>query len=428
MVTKALRWKTITMTRRSVDRVLRWAFGDEGTVARDAEMQIVMVATAIGVGGTFVVSPIVSDLTGPLAVSEAAAGQLITAFIAPSIVLVPAMGLLADRLGRKPILVAGLVIFGLGGGAVGLAADFDAALALRVVQGIGYAAIIPVGVTMLGDYYDASRETTAQGLRVVSIQLIGLVSPPLAGLLVLGSWRYPFLLFFVALGVAAWAWVTLPAVDPGGGESIRVYAANLVSSLKRPVIAAVMLTLGVRFVLTTGFIAFVSVLLAHAVGASALTAGIVVSAFSLISLVGSAQAGRIAAAWNSLLVLVVGFFIAGGGMVVMGVGESYLEILLGMVLLGIGGGITGPIQKSLVTQLVQPAFRGGAVSSAVIFQSAGQTAAPLFMGATLQYYSIGTTFVGVGIAGGTLGILLAGSAYVVSGDSGALGSTVDPSN
>lgn len=406
-----------------LERALRGAFGEEGTVATETEVQIVMAATAIGVAGTFVVSPIVSDLTGPLGVSEAEAGQLVTAFVAPSILLVPVMGMLADRVGRKPVLVAGLVVFGLGGGAISLVADYAAVLGLRVVQGIGYAAIIPVGVTMIGDLYESSREATAQGLRIVSIQAIGLLSPPLAGLLVLGSWRYPFLLYFAALGVAGWAWVALPTVQPGGGESLRRYAANLASSVRQPVIAAVMLSLAVRFVLTTGFITFVSVLLARAVGASAFTAGLVVSAFSLISLVGSAQAGRITASWNSLLVLFGGFLVGGVGMAAMGLGSSYPAVLLGMALLAVGGGVTAPIQKSLVTQLVDPSFRGGAVSSAVIFQSIGQTAAPLLMGLLLQYYSVGVAFVVFGVAGGVLGTLLAAGAYAVSAELGALGAS-----
>lgn len=411
-----------------LERSLQWAFGDEGAVARDTELQIVILATAIGVAGTYIVSPIVSDLTGPLSVTEAQAGQLITAFIAPSLLLVPLMGMLADRIGRKPVLVAGLLVFGVGGGAIGLAADYPTAIVLRVIQGIGYAAIIPVGVTMLGDYYTASREATAQGLRTVGIQLIGLVSPPLAGLLVIGSWRYPFLLYFTAVGVAGWAWIGLPTVEPGGGESLQRYASNLIASIKRPVIAAVMLTLAVRFLLTTGFITFVSVLLAHTLDSSAFTAGLVVSAFALVSLVGSAQAGRVAATWNTLLVLVVGFLIAGIGMALMGLVGSFAGIILGMALLAIGAGVTGPIQKSLVTQLVDPAFRGGAVSSAVIFQSLGQTLAPLLMGVALQYTSINATFVAFGLIGGLLGIGLAGSAWAVSAQAGALARSVDPSD
>lgn len=409
-----------------LERLLRRAFGEEGTVATETEVQIVMVATAIGVGGTYVVSPIVSDLTGPLGVSEAEAGQLITAFVAPSILLVPAMGLLADRVGRKPVLVAGLIVFGLCGGAIGLVSEYLTVLGLRVMQGVGYAAIIPVGVTMIGDLYEASREATAQGLRIVSIQLIGLLSPPLAGLLVVGSWRYPFLLYFVALGVAGWAWVALPTVDPKGGESLRRYAVDLAASIRRPVIAAVMLLFAVRFVLTTAFITFVSVLLARTTGASAFTAGVVVSAFSLISLVGSAQAGRITASWNSLLALVGGFVLGGVGMAAIGVSGSLLAVLFGTALLGVGAGITGPIQKSLVTQLADPSLRGGAVSSAVIFQSVGQTAAPLLMGLVIQYYSVGVAFVAFGVVGGLLGTALAAAAYLVSADRGALGTTADP--
>lgn len=407
-----------------IERVLRWVFGEEGEVLKETEMQIVMAATAIGVAGTFVVSPIISDLTGPLDATEAQVGQIITAFVAPSILLVPVMGMLADRVGRKPILTAGLAVFGLGGGTIGIVGEYTVVLGLRVLQGIGYAAIIPVGVTMIGDLYESSREATAQGGRIVSIQIVGLVSPPLAGLLVLGSWRYPFLLYFLAIGVAAWAWIALPTVQPSGGVPVRRYVADLASMLRDPMFASVMSTFAVRFVLTTSFITYISVLLVEAVGASAFAAGIVVSAYSFVSLVGSTQAGRVIDAWNSFLVLIAGFVVAGLGMVVIGIASSYVAVAVGMTLLGVGGGITAPVQKSLITQLVDPSLRGGAVSSASIFQSVGQTAAPLLMGLLLGYYSVGTTFAVFGVLGGLLGISFAVVAYVVDADAGALGDTV----
>jgi MFS family permease len=163
-------------------------FGIEGMVIFQREMQIVLAMTAIGVSGIFIVSPIVSHLSGPFSISIAQAGQLVTAFVAPSIVLVPVMGVLADRVGRKPVIVAGLIIFGIAGVSVSLTTSFPLVLGLRAIQGIGYAAIIPIGTALLGDLYTQSREATAQGLRVSSIQLTNIISPPLAGALVFLSW------------------------------------------------------------------------------------------------------------------------------------------------------------------------------------------------------------------------------------------------
>ena len=401
--------------------VVGWLFGREGSVATEMELQIAVVSTMVAVTGVFVVSPIVSELSGALSVTATEAGQLITAFVAPSIVLVPVAGMLADRYGRKPVLVGGLLVFGLAGGAVAVTPSYPVVMALRAVQGVGYAAIIPVSVAMLGDLYAGEREATAQGLRVAGIQSMNLVSPPLAGALVVLSWRYPFVLYLLAVGVAAWAWRALPALETGETTSVRRYAADLAASLARPAMAMIMLTFVVRFALNFGFFAYVSVLVGSALGGSAVLAGLLISVYALVSLVASTQVGRLSAAWDILLVALAGFAVAGVGMTAMGALPTAVGLVGGAVLLGAGAGVTGPVQKSLVTQFVPPARRAGAVSSSVVLQSVGQAAGPLLMGLVLVRYPVTVGFVAFGLAFGVLGVGLIAGAYLL-GDAAEVGS------
>lgn len=229
------------------ERLATWLLGEEGDVIHESEMQIVMVSTGIAIAGVFLVSPIVSTLAGTFGVSDAQAGSLVTAFTAPSIVLVPVAGVLADRYGRRAVLVGGLVIFGLAGVTISLTSSFTIVLGLRALQGVGYAAINPVGVALLGDLYDGGREATAQWLRVAGIQLLNLAAPLLAGALVLAAWQYPFLLYGFALVVAAWAWRDLPSAVPGERTTLWDYAADLAVSLRDPVMLLVLASFLLRF-------------------------------------------------------------------------------------------------------------------------------------------------------------------------------------
>jgi MFS family permease len=56
---------------------------------------------------------VLDTLTEPFGTSAADVGLLISAFTAPGIVMIPVGGAVADRYGRKPVLVASLVLFGL---------------------------------------------------------------------------------------------------------------------------------------------------------------------------------------------------------------------------------------------------------------------------------------------------------------------------
>lgn len=395
----------------SPSAALEWLFGGEGSVAAEDDVQVVMAASGTAVSGVFLVGPIVSTLAGPFGVSEAAAGQLVTAFTAPSILLVPVFGVLADRVGRRPLLVLGLLAFGLGGGAIAASPSFEVTLALRVLQGAGYAAINPLGVAIIGDAYHGSRESTAQGLRVVSIQTAGLVVPPVAGGLVLAGWQYPFLLYFLAVPMAAWAWFALPASDRERTTSLAAYAANLRSSLATPALGAVVVSFVARFSVTFSFIAYVSVLLAG-IGASSVEVGLILGLAGFVSLLASTQAGRVTAAVDPAMALLVSFVGLAVGMVVMGLTASYLVVLAAVVLYAVAVGVSGPVQKSLVTQLSPPAVRAGTVSSAVSFQSIGAAGGPFLMGVALEYVAPGAAFVAFGLGFSAVGAALALVAYL----------------
>lgn len=393
-------------------RALRWLFGDEGTVATESGLQVVVLATAMAVSGVYVMSPILSALTGPFGVTDARVGALITAYTAPSVVLVPAMGLLADRFGRRRLLVGGLLLFGFGGAGVSLTTDFGVALGLRGVQGVGFAAINPLGVTIIGDHFQGGREATAQGLRVAGIQTAALLTPPLAGVLVLGAWQYPFLFYGLAIPVAVWAWITLPDAAPATrGTGLGDYVRELVSLLRRPTLGAIQLSFVVRFSLSVGYYAFISVLLTRTLGASALETGLVVAGVGVLALASSTQVGRLVAARDPFLVLFVGLVAMGAGLAVMGLAPTPLTVGVGGALLGVGIGSSGPVQKSLVTRLAPAPLRAGAVSSALLFQSIGQAAGPLLLGGLVAVVAVDDAFVAFGLAGAAANAALVAAAY-----------------
>ena len=403
------------MVRSPVDDLARRLFGDEGAVVLDDELQLITVATALGVSGVFVVSPILSDLTGVFDVEPTHIGLLMTLFTGPSIVLIPIVGVLADRLGRRPVMVGGLLVYGVAGAGVGLVDTFEAALALRVVQGVGYATVIPLTVTLLGDIYAGSREVTAQGIRLASIQTASLVLPPLAGVLVLVTWRLPFLLFAGSLLVAAWTWVALPDVTPTSDADLRAYLRDLWALLRRPVMALVVASFVLRFLLVFGFYTYISIHLVDLVDASSVTSGLVIALFGLVSVVVSTQAGRITTGRDPLLVLFVGLVLTGIGVAFVGLAPSFAAVLGAVAVFAVGASLTGPVQKSLVNARAPDELRAGAVSGATIAQSVGQTAGPVLFGALVAVGTAADAFLVVGVAGAVLGAVVAGAALRYDG-------------
>ena len=74
---------------KTLESWLELIFGKGGTVVLDKEMQVVMLAAAVGMAGVYIVSPIATEVTLVFDMPLVRAGELITVYTAPSIVLVP---------------------------------------------------------------------------------------------------------------------------------------------------------------------------------------------------------------------------------------------------------------------------------------------------------------------------------------------------
>jgi MFS family permease len=177
--------------------------GTHAGLVRERPFQLLLLINVLPPLGTALLSPVLGSLVEPLGASTANIGLLMSAFTGPAVLVIPIAGVISDRYGRRPVLVFGLVWFGLTGTAIGFVSTFRAALVLRLLQGVGFAALTPIIITSLGDLYSGSKEATAQGLRFTGSGLSQTVFPLVAGVLVGIAWQYPFALYAVAFPVAA---------------------------------------------------------------------------------------------------------------------------------------------------------------------------------------------------------------------------------
>jgi len=392
---------------KTLENWLELIFGKGGTVILDKEMQIVMLAAAVGMAGVYIVSPIATEMTLIFEMPLVRAGELITAYTAPSIILVPLMGVLSDRIGRRKVMVFGFIVFGIAGGAIGLANDFSTVLVLRMVQGVGFAALMPVSVAIIGDYYTGIREATAQGARVVGMQSVALVAPLAASGLLMASWRAPFVLYFVAIFAAWLAWKALPpdikiVRGPGG-----TYISKLYKSLIRLDIAAVSVSFVIRFMMSFAFFAYVSLLVLEKFQYGAFEAGVIVTSYGILTIIGATQTGRLMARFDPLVLLGISLLMTGVGLAAIGASSSFIMLMFALVIFSVGASVSAPIQKSLMVRFSPPELRGGTISAAMAAQSFGQAAGPFLMGILLYRGTVSTTFVRIGLVLGGIGLILA---------------------
>jgi predicted MFS family arabinose efflux permease len=98
----------------------------------------------------FVISGILPEVAADLGVSLGSAGQLVTAFALAFALGAPVLAFLTDRLDRKKLLTAGLLVFTLANLVVAISDAFALTLGLRVVAGLAAAVVSPTCMAIAG--------------------------------------------------------------------------------------------------------------------------------------------------------------------------------------------------------------------------------------------------------------------------------------
>jgi MFS family permease len=405
-------------------------FGPDAAAVSDPDFRLLLAANAMGALTTALVSPVLDSLTGPLGVDAATVGLIVTAATAPSVLLIPLSGLLTDRVGRKPVLVAGLTCFGVGGLAVALTTEFRVVLALRALQGVGFSGITPVIITSVGDLYEGDAEATAQGIRFGTSGLSQAVFPAIGGAAVVVAWQAPFVIYGLALPVAALVALrfdepAIPGRTDGGPAPGREYLAGLTRLAVAPRAAGYVLA---RMVVVLPFIAFLtynSLVVVRFQGGGPGTAGVLVALFSTVFAVTATQAGRVVAALDRTPPLVAGNLLLGGGLAGFALAPGPLMAAPAAAAMGVGVGLTFSLYRSVVTGLAPQQYRGGLVSVAESGGRLAATVTPLLVGLALAAVeprlgaeALRWVVVGVGVlsaATGTALVVAAGRAPPVDG-------------
>ncbi len=405
--------------------------GADSGIVRERPFQLLLLINVLPPLGTALLSPVLGSLVEPLGASTANIGLMMSAFTAPSIFVIPIAGVVSDRYGRRPVLLFGLVWFGLTGTAIAFVSTFGAALALRALQGIGFAALTPIIITSLGDLYAGTKEATAQGLRFTGSGLSQTAFPLAAGVLVGMAWQYPFLLYAVAFPIAAVVYLYFeePLDEAGGvgdeaggvgdeagegGEAgIRAQLGDMRGLVAQRRAWTMVVARGSANVAWFGFLTYNSILVVDVLGHTPAEAGALAALASLTYALAATQAGRIAEAFDDRLYPLLALNLSmGAGLGLAFLARSLAVAAVGVALMGVGFGLVLSIYRSVITALPPPDLRGGLVSLGEGSGRAAATATPVVMGIAVALATRPLGFeaavravgVGAGVVGAGVGI------------------------
>jgi len=376
---------------RAPSLTLLFGLGELAPVQRKA-LPIVYASSLALMMGVNLIQPALPAMIEPFGVTDAALGLVMAVYTAPAIVLSPLFGVVADLYGRRLLLAFGLILFSLGGTAVAFAPSFGWILALRAIQGIGFSAVIPLTVVLIGDLLEGSKEVGGQGLKVFLDRVGYLILPPLGGLLAAIAWYWPFLCYILVLplGILVLSW--MPETRGSGQAETATYLGDMLRLARNPRLLIAFSAGFLRFFLDYGFLTYFSLFLVRTHGISTTTAGLLLAFFAAGAMITASQAGRLAANYDKAKLLFAAFVVSGLTLVAVPFLPGALLIGLSLFFYGLANGVISPMQKSLLTQNAPPELRGGIVSFDRLIQQISKTASTSIVGLMLVAMTLPTIF------------------------------------
>jgi MFS family permease len=338
-------------------------------------------------------------------------------------------GHLSDRLGRRPLIIAGTVLYSVATALFLTTTDPAWFCLFRLVEGMGAAAVVPAAQAFVADITVNEDRSRAYGW-LTSAQFTGLiVGPALAWPLYAlgggqGRWAFYAIFIFSAALTAVVALVLAVFLrEPPHARAERLAPAPprppLRVLLSRPVAAIMVAVAAAEFAMGVWDVVW-SIWLRH-IGASMRVVGFTWIAFS-VPMAFSFVGGRVADRRNRFALMFWGFGITGASWIVFSLTHDLTVYLAAMLIGGAAFAVAFPAKQAFLVQVAAPRYLGTIQG---IEQTAMQLAALIgTLTAPLLYGLIGGYIFAVGGAVALAGLLVAAPTLraewaCVSGRSGA---------
>ncbi|MBS4223708.1 MDR family MFS transporter [Lederbergia citrea] len=365
---------------------------------------------------------------------------VITIYMLTSTIATVLVGKLSDIYGRKPFILAGIVLFMIGAFLSGFSKDIYQMITYRGIQGLGAGVIMSSAFTAVGDLFSPRERGKWMGVMMAVFGVSSVLGPPLGGWLVDNmDWKWLFWIFlplgFVAFGLILMLFpktvrktsekidylgslfLSLAIIalllgfswggtkyDWGSAEIIGLFVASIVFivvfifverkatspvlplSLFRNDIVTISNSIG--FIMNAGMMGaliYLPFFVQGVEGISPTYSGYVTMPMSIAMVVVSAITGNLITKTGKYKrFALIGMPIMIAGMVIMAFMNSVWMAVVAMIVFGLGLGTGMPVFSITVQNAVSPAQLGVVTASSQLFRNLGGTIGIAVMGSIMQ--------------------------------------------
>jgi DHA1 family multidrug resistance protein-like MFS transporter len=326
----------------------------------------------------------------PFYIEEMGAGGLEMGFLVASYAVMrlicgPLWGNLSDRIGRKPVLLAGILGYTITMAWFGVATRLWMVFTARILSGVLSSATAPTTMAYIGDCTPEDERSKGMGLLGAAGGIGTILGPVLGGFLAGDSLAAPFF-FGAGLSFAALilAFIFLPETHtplkmPVHQKSPTMKPHTWLEAIKKPIGRLFLLT----FISTCSLMIFTSVFglyVGDRLGFGPQEVGLAMMALGLVTAIGQgALVGFLTRSWGEQRVLRIGLAVTVPAFLLMIQVDGLAAVLLATFLLGLAVALQMPILTSMTSKTAAMS-QGIAMGLSNSFVSLGRIVGPLASG------------------------------------------------
>ena len=359
----------------------------ETSVFKNKNLYFIFGVTLIAMMGVASITPAFPDIIRYFDISPQQVGWLIVAFTLPGIFLTPFTGILADRYGRKVVLVPSLFIFGFAGFACMFAPGFYTLLALRFLQGAGASSLSSMNITLVGDLFEGKKRTAVMGYNASVLSIATASYPAVGGVIAILGWQYIFALPILAIPLGIWVMKGLKDPELKNKAKLRSYFGRVWLAINQRTVWGLFAFSFILFLILYGtYLTYFPLMMEKRLGANSSRIGLMMSLMSITTAIMSSQLARLNRLLGQKRQLIIGSaFYMLASLLMLGA-NSYLMLGVAVIVFGFGHGITIPSIQNMLVGYAGINERAAFMSLNSMVLRGGQTFGPLLVGA---FYALG---------------------------------------
>jgi multidrug resistance protein len=363
-------------------------------VASVSPLVIILVTVFIDLLGFGIIIPLLPFYAESFGASAFAIGLLGTSFSLMQFLFSPVWGRWSDRIGRKPIILVGLLGSCLSYLALALSTSLTLIFVARIVGGIA-GANIPTAQAYIADVTTPENRARGMGMVGAAFGLGFIFGPAIGGLLSRVSPETP-MWFAAALCLSNFvaAWFFLPESRPVSATTRELGRMEAFRhAMGKP---ALVLLLALYFIVTLAFSGFEATFALFSEAKFGFTSSSIGFLFAFIGLVLAIVQGvlvhKVVKVIGERRLIPFAIFAIAVGIGMIPFVWSVPTLLVALGVLAVGMGFNGPSLSSMVSRLADPDDQGGILGLASSLASLGRVVGPAWGGYLYGAYGMTTPY------------------------------------